>query len=77
MIFTTKNLNRILKHKFWWYFNYKHLNDILKSTFIKFYKYFNKKTPLITAIEIQNKEIVKILLSNEKIDINHKLIITN
>ena len=36
---------------------------------------FNEKTPLILAIQSENKEIVQLLLSNENIDINLKYIL--
>lgn len=37
---------------------------------MKFQNFINEKTPLAIAIEKENIEILKILLSNKNIDIN-------
>lgn len=47
---------------FEWNFWIKYLNDVLNYIF--------NSTPLYKAIEIENIEIIKILLSKEKIDVN-------
>lgn len=50
------------KNFFEWNFGIKYLNDVLNHIF--------NSTPLYKAIEIENIEIIKILLSKEKIDVN-------
>ena len=63
MEFNIKCFNYVQNWMFQWNFNLKYFNSVFFLNRIQ-------KTPLYIAVKAKNVEIVKLLLSNNKIDVN-------